>query len=231
MRRIYCILILIICFVLTSCSSSWQELNLEPCSSYENSIVSFLGDSITEFSNDDNGFIQRLNKHFKFKKYNNLGISGTTLSNTSLYNAFFQDERISSIPKETDILFVFGGINDCGRNYPIGEISLDNTNCDTVIGGCNVLINKVKEKYEVEIIFIIPHYFITDNSQLYTESIKKIVEMNGLKFIDLYNESGITNENYKSFSPDGVHLNAKGNYMVAQCIGKKMIEWKDELSE
>lgn len=75
----------------------------------------------------------------------NLGIGGTTVSTTS-ENGFCTDERIATIPTDTELLLIMGGMNDWLSNVPLGEKKVTNTDTTTVYGAVNVMIQKIMER-------------------------------------------------------------------------------------
>ncbi len=227
-KSLICIFLFFIMFGLSSCEKknyALVENGVINCNYYIDHNVSFLGDSITELSNDSNGFIQLLDEHFHFKKVNNYGISGTTVSGASRVNAFYTDSRTNVIDIQTNLLFVFGGINDCVNKLEIGNLSILNKNTDTFIGAYNVLIDKLLNSIEgCKIVLISPHYVDVENIGLYSNAVNSVAELNKLDCINLYKDSNISESDYDDYTIDGVHLNYDGNLEVAKCIAKYLIE-------
>lgn len=226
-KRILIFIILTMLIFISACSSTNETFNLDACDHYTNKTISYLGDSITEFCNSEYGYIQYLDEHFHFKQSNNLGISGSTISGTASNVAFFQDIRVNSIPLDSDYILIYGGINDCWQNLPIGVIDYNNYNCDCLVGAYNTLIDKLKERFEyTTIIIVVPHYVNLANFTDYANTIVAVAKLNNIPYINLFSNSGINASNYKNYTTDGVHLNNNGSILVAECIGNFLINYR-----
>jgi len=58
--------------------------------------------------------------------------------------------------------------------------------------------------------------------QLYTEAMRKVAEANGVRFIDLFNPVQTAFKGSDQFTINGIHLNNKGNAMLAEVIYKSL---------
>lgn len=223
-HTIFKLIFISLIFILSSCTNVPNTLDIEDCNYYENKIVTYLGDSITENCRNDKGYIQYLEEHFKFKESYNLGISGTTISGDYKDGAFFKDERINQIPENSNYIFIYGGINDCWQGMEIGEVSANNINSNTLVGAYNILIEKIEDKFpNSKLIIIVPHFVNLDNFISYANAIIEVAKINNISYIDLFNNSSINKDNYKKYTTDGVHLKQSGYYLIAKCIGENLI--------
>ena len=144
-KIILALLTFMLSILINGCNKSIDRLNLENSVYYSNKFTSYLGDSITQLSNNIHGYIQLLDKHFNFAASYNCGISGTTIANNGTNTSFYEDIRVNSIPSNSDYIFIYGGINDCWQNLPIGNISLNNNDVNTTVGAYNTLLNKLEK--------------------------------------------------------------------------------------
>lgn len=88
----------------------------------------------------------------------------------------------------------------------------------------NTLLDKLDTKFDSKIIIIVPHYTYLDNYESYINAIIEVAKFNGIDFVDLYHNSGISKDNYKCYTTDGVHLNKDGYALIAMSIGQSMID-------
>ena len=78
--------------------------------------ISFLGDSITAF----NIYQYQVQKLVKAKSINSYGVPGSTISGNA-QESFIN--RVSQIDPASDLVFVFGGVNDFYFSMPLGQMS------------------------------------------------------------------------------------------------------------
>ncbi|WP_413524210.1 SGNH/GDSL hydrolase family protein [Carnobacterium divergens] len=204
----------------------------------ENNYIS-IGDSITSQdkkmfpSTDDKviGYQTLINESMAFESVINLGISGASLAINSNYPknpSVIKDINLNDI-KKGKLITILLGTNDFKLNVPIGEPnSADET---TFYGAYNSLLTRVKENNsDAEIILMTPlrrnnagYSSNTVNQagndlEAYSDAIKDIGEKNGLKVIDLFNNSGITDENVFDLTLDGLHPNNDGYKLIGDYI-------------
>ena len=101
-----------------------------------------LGDSITKQAK----WIPYVNKNFAFKTIINCGIGGSSVAGSS-EDAFWQDDRVNSIPTTADFITIMGGTNDGQAQRQVGEVSRNNFDTETFVGAYNVLISKILYKF------------------------------------------------------------------------------------
>lgn len=197
--------------------------------SWENKRWLTLGDSITKAG----GYQKNLLETLKFSKINNKGINGQTMAHQNK-NISTWDLGKNIDYKDYDLVTIFIGTNDFRYNKPLGKIeSIDSDNFDdkTFIGAYQLLLNKIKSSNpNVKIVLITPiqrnkdgfdiHHFNEENNQLidYVNAIKKLAYLYSLPVIDLYAESGITSDNIKFYTKDGLHPNEKGYEIISKKI-------------
>lgn len=136
----------------------------------------------------------------------NLGISGSTIAVSEQYNSQPMVNRYNKASKESNIISVMGGINDFGKNIPVGTIN-DNLTT-TFYGALKRLAFGLKNNYSnAYIFFITPLINVgTANGELlpYVQAVKDVCEMYELDCLDAYSLSGFENFMY-DIEKDGTH--------------------------
>ena len=98
----------------------------------EGKVISCLGDSITQgVGNNDVSWAHYLQDILPVKRINNYGIAGTRITKGTGWDQPFVD-RYDQMDPESDIIIVYGGINDCNHALPIGTI--DSYDVETFYG-------------------------------------------------------------------------------------------------
>ncbi len=212
--------------------------------------IHFLGDSITEgygTSGEDKRYFEIMKGMYGIKAVNCYGISGSRIAKQTVpvdiedtrAERYFSS-RIDEMDADADIIFIFGGTNDFGHgDAPIGKFG-DRT-VDTFYGALHVLFTKMVEKYpEATIVVATPlhrenEYCLRgcgiktkDYAPLitYVDVIKEVARYYSLPVCDLYANSGlqpaipVIKEKY---IPDGLHPNDDGHKVLAEKIGKFML--------
>ncbi len=200
--------------------------------------ITFLGDSITEScgaSSKEKGFVYRLRD-----KTNaivaELGIGGTRIAykksptiNDPIFDTFFET-RLYQIPKDSEIIVVFGGTNDFDRgDAPLGK--LGDSTIYTFYGALHSLINRIKLFFpESKIIFATPIHReieISDKGELvdFVNAIKDVCLGYHIPVIDLYNLYNIypsREEDKLKYVPDGLHPNDLGHDLLSDIFIKEL---------
>ena len=196
-------------------------------------IINFLGDSITfghEIANEEDKFVNIIARELH-AKVNNYSISGTRFTpsreqtNTEMDLTFCQ--RVDTMDKSADLVFVFGGTNDFGRLAPeVGEPESDDPT--TFYGATNYLMTHLLANYKKDqIIFIIPLYREGENltygsgpQYLVLEEYRKMIAERakhyGIAILDIKDKFGKA-ENNPLFM-DGLHPNEEGNKLIAKLL-------------
>ena len=87
--------------------------------------LTVLGDSITDQRNHyaHKWYYQWLAEWLTIPTITNLGISGSTIAQP--YDPMV--ERWQAIPESTDLLLIYAGVNDFGRDVPLGQFGDQST--------------------------------------------------------------------------------------------------------
>lgn len=208
----------------------------------KNKKIVFLGDSITEgrdTTSESNIYHQIIKRECELSLACNCGISGTRIANRRVptYNATKMDLyfglRENVMPRDVDIVVVFGGTNDYGHGNG-GELGDIDSNDDYTFNGAlnNLITNLKKHNPNASIIFLTPLHRINDNTSIngtglvlrdYVNTIIEATKRHNVYLIDLFNE--LTLDPYdKSLVPDGLHPNNEGHLILAKFLIKKLLE-------
>ena len=142
-------------------------------------------------------------------------------------NSFWQ--QATKIPRDTDMVFVFGSFNDLGKvingEYNIGE-TVDNasTSTNTIMECINKTITNIRAiKNDAIIIIASPTPWATyhpgggvnkDIAEKYIKAIETVAHNQNCMFLDLFHESNVWSWDSKwneTYCSDGVHLNDLGH--------------------
>ncbi len=188
-----------------------------------------MGDSITDKENflpEIKRYYEWLSEWLKPKELEVLGVSGSTISD----NTACMIDRINLVPKDCDLLTIYGGINDFGLNVPLGY--LGDKNKKTFFGSLYQLFYKVMSLLPKTQIYFISHvhigneFFPEKNSfgfeqNIYEKAIHQMTNFFSIPHISLYCLSGINffiPEMANLYSLDTLHPNSLGNLKIAQTI-------------
>lgn len=196
--------------------------NIE-CPHFYRKTVNFVGDSITQGVNTIRTFHDMLNDYISFKKVNNYGANGTTISvykNSPAPDAAMC-RRITSIDNSADINFIFGGTNDFYRNVPIGDLydingdgnRTINYSESTFVGAYNIICKYLSDNFaSKQNILLTPIHRSTFSNQYtdlqrneeglyledYVNAVKSVAKLWSFQYIDLYSDSGLNPSNPKN---------------------------------
>lgn len=225
----------------------------------ENSTVDFsdvkitvMGDSLTTASNLDEeeqakyAYPVILQEILGCKEIVNLGIGGSSVSRAGSYAMV---ERFSDIPKDTDILIVFGGSNDClfQNKWEFGHVEYDKrmtkgTFCgdlDEMASAIEYVYRDHNEDNYMKLLYVNPPSTVLNDGvyaidpgnmvqqKTFAEAINAIVPAYSFEVIDLYNNN-ILNSHDKDvneqFVPDGIHPSPEGYRILAEHIASQIIQ-------
>lgn len=196
----------------------------------------FLGDSITEgvgVSDIKKGYVNLVKEKIGLEEAYNRGISGTrfAVQTTPSEEASFDKDfisRVAELPKDVELVVVFGGTNDYGHgDAPFGEFT-DRT-AYTFCGACHVLFESLVNKYyDKKIVIMTPLHrqFEEENGKSlsdYVAMIRKVAEFYSIPVLDMYAQSGIQPQLQvirDAYCPDGLHPNDAGNEIIADKLIK-----------
>lgn len=214
--------------------------------------ITILGDSITAATNlDENeqakyAYPVILQELLGCKEVVNLGIGGSSVSRVGAYAMV---DRWSDIPRDTDILIIFGGSNDClfENKWDFGFIEYDKRmNKETFCGDLDEMVSRIKyslrehnEDSYIKFIYVNPPSTILNDGvyamdpgnmvhqSTFAEAINTIVPPYGFEVIDLYNNNILNSHDLdvnQQFVPDGIHMSPAGYRILAEHIASQIIQ-------
>jgi len=202
--------------------------------------INFLGDSITEGHGTTNPaettFHQLIRKTHNLSGAYNCGIGGTRIARTPVptYGCIRHDLdfplRAQRMPLDVDAVVVFGGTNDYGH----GKSNLgtpDSHNPFEFYGGLNLLCEQLLRDYpEKPIIFMTPIHRTNENNAIngyiledFVNAIRDVTAKYNFPLIDLFADLDLDPYN-TTLVPDGLHPSDAGHAVMAEFIGKKLLE-------
>lgn len=148
------------------------------------------------------------------------------------------DERINTIPLDTDILCVYAGANDITASVEIG--TLEDGDESHFMYAYGLMIRKLVARLPNAKIFLCtPHNFYNSYNNAdypyknrieltildYCKVIKDVAAIYGLPVIDVNALSRISTLNIKEYLIDQVHPNAKGGRLIANVVINEMLRY------
>ncbi len=206
--------------------------------------IAFLGDSITEgvgVQDMANRFDNRIAAKYGAQAVN-FGIGGTRLAHQRFPSEKPRHDlcfcgRVYDLPKDADLIVVYGGTNDYGHgDAPFGE-STDATPA-TFCGGINFLMHFISENYpQATVAFMAPARRLDDEKAkpipgrnedkkpllAYVDAVIAAGKAHGIPVLDLYRDLGINPNDDKQraeFTSDGLHFNDKGHGVIAEKLAE-----------
>ena len=192
--------------------------------------VLFFGDSITQAGVNPGGYIMRIDSMSKQQGINKYEFIGAGIGGNKVYDLYLRLDK-DVLSKNPDVVIIYVGVNDVWHKSSSGT----GTDADKFEKFYQAIIDKLKEK-NMKIILCTPAAIgeKTDfsNSQdgdlnEYSKIIRKLATNNALPIIDLrksflaYNlKNNPDNKDRGILTTDRVHLNAKGNQLVADEMWK-----------
>jgi lysophospholipase L1-like esterase len=196
-----------------------------PLLKYEGQAWYAIGDSITV----QDQYTADLSQLMKFSSYVIDARNGQQMATMA---DWVTEENLASIKLVT----VFGGTNDYGYNIPLGKIN-DSSETYTFYGNLQYVINRIRNANPtVEIIFMtpivrgnkadLPFYPVPNDAgyylEQYVQAIKDVCSRNSIRVIDLYNKSGINEDNLSIYTIDYLHPNEAGAQKIADAIYREL---------
>lgn len=193
--------------------------------------VIFFGDSITEAAVKPGGYIVKLDSMIAAQgKAGEYELIGSGIGGNKIYDLYLRMEE-DVLAKEPDVVFIYIGVNDVWHKRTFGT----GTDPDKFEKFYQAIINKLKAK-NIKVILCTPAVIgeKTDfSNQLdgdlneYSRIIRNIAGKNSLPVVDLrryfldYNlKNNPDNKPNGILTTDNVHLNARGNQLVADEMWK-----------
>ena len=202
-------------------------------------IISCLGDSITQgVGNNDVSWADYLKELIPNSEINKLGLPASRIADDNCDVLPFV-KRYNDIPKNSNLIIIFGGVNDFNHAIPLGTI--DSVDSTTFYGALNIItVNLLKKFPTADFLFITPMktfgfknypHWNTNNEAGhklidYRNAIINIAEKYSIMVLDLFNESGITpdiKELKDLLIPDGLHPSQEGYLRIARKISKTIL--------
>ncbi|MBS7303091.1 MAG: SGNH/GDSL hydrolase family protein [Lachnospiraceae bacterium] len=214
--------------------------------------ITILGDSLTEGSNLDEeerakyAYPVILKDLLGCKEVVNLGIGGSTVSRAGSYAMV---DRWQDIPKDSDIIIVFGGSNDClfENKWDYGELEYEHRMTDgTFCGDLDELVAGIEYVYRdhnldsfIKLLYINPPSTVLNDAvyaidpgnmvqqQAFAEAINEIAPAYSFEVIDFYNNNILNSHDRdvnEQFVPDGIRGNAEGYRIMAEHIASQIIQ-------
>ena len=193
--------------------------------------IIFFGDSITQAGVQPGGYITRIGElATKEGLANKFDFVGAGIGGNKIYDLYLRLED-DVLSKDPDVVFIYVGVNDVWHKQSYGT----GTDADKFERFYNAVIKKIIAK-GAQVILVTPAVIgeRTDfSNQLdgdlnrYSNIIRSIAQQNGLKVVDLRNaflaynkQNNPENKEQGILTTDRVHLNEKGNQLVAEEIWK-----------
>ena len=211
--------------------------------------IACLGDSLTAASNlgdDKYSYPTLLKEILGAKEVYNLGIGGSTIIRGDV-GANPMVERFGRIPKDTDIIIVFGSTNDSlfENKWEFGHIEYDKrmtkgTFCgdlDEMLGGIMYSYVAHGEKV-VKLLIVAPPATVLNTEGVaedpgmipqskFIEAIYAIAPAYKFEIIDMYHTNFLNSHDErikKEFIADGVHPNEAGYRIIAEHLASQIIQ-------
>ena len=193
--------------------------------------VVFFGDSITQAGVNAGGYIMRIDSMCKGEgKADSYEFIGAGIGGNKVYDLYLRIEN-DVLVKDPDVVVIYIGVNDVWHKSSSGT----GTDADKFEKFYQAIIDKLKAK-NIRIILCTPAAIgeKTDFSNPqdgdmneYSNIIRQIAKKNELRIVDLrkafldYNvKNNSENKDRGILTSDRVHLNAKGNQLVADEMWK-----------
>ena len=193
--------------------------------------VIFFGDSITELGVKPGGYVTKVDSMSKAEgKGNEYDFVGAGVSGNKVYDLYLRLED-DVLSKNPDLVVIYIGVNDVWHKATSGT----GTDADKFEKFYSAILKKLKDK-NIKAILCTPAAIgeRTDFSNQqdgdlnkYSNIIRDIAKKNSLPLVDLrqkfldYNKANNPDNKEKDIlTYDRVHLNAKGNQLVADAMWK-----------
>lgn len=188
--------------------------------------VIFFGDSITQAGVQPGGYITKVGQLAESdKKADQFEFIGAGISGNKVYDLYLRMDQ-DVLNKNPDIVIIYIGVNDVWHKRTYGT----GTDPEKFEKFYNAIIEKLKAK-NIRMILATPATIgektdfsneLDGDLNAYSNLVRKIASTNNLPLIDLrknfldYNkQNNTTNATKGILTTDGVHLNDKGNELVA----------------
>lgn len=196
--------------------------------------IVFFGDSITQMGAQKNGYIDQIQTALNEKGVaENYELFGAGIGGNKIYDLYLRLEE-DVLSKKPDVVFIYVGINDVWH-----KTSGTGTDIDRYEKFYNTLITKI-EAAGAKVIVCTPTVIgeKKDNANAqdkdlnaYAEIVRKVAAARNCTLVDLQkvfadyiNQNNAQNLEKGILTTDGVHLNDKGNQLVADAMLEKILK-------
>ena len=193
--------------------------------------VIFFGDSITELGVKPGGYVTRVDSICKLeKKGEQYDFIGAGIGGNKVYDLYLRLED-DVLSKNPDIVVIYVGVNDVWHKTLLGT----GTDADKFEKFYLAILKKLKDK-NIKAILCTPAVVgektdfsnpLDGDLNRYSNMIRDIAKKNSLQLVDLrknfldyYKTNNPDNKEKDILTYDKVHLNAKGNQLVADAMWK-----------
>jgi len=193
--------------------------------------IIFFGDSITEFASRPGGYISEIQQIINNnKKESSYELLNAGVSSNKIYDLYLRIED-DVINKNPDLVVIFIGVNDVWHKRSLGT----GTDADKFQRFYNAVIDKLTKK-NIKVILCTPAAIgeqrvneLDQDLDKYCDIVRAVGSYNDVPVVDLRKaftsyESKNNPENVPTgiLTVDGVHLNDKGNHLVAEEMWKQI---------
>ena len=193
--------------------------------------VIFFGDSITELGVKPGGYVIRVDSICKLeKKGDQYDFIGAGIGGNKVYDLYLRLED-DVLSKNPDIVVIYVGVNDVWHKTLLGT----GTDADKFEKFYLAILKKLKDK-NIKAILCTPAVVgektdfsnpLDGDLNRYSNMIRDIAKKNSLplvdlrkNFLDYYKTNNPDNKEKDILTYDKIHLNAKGNQLVADAMWK-----------
>jgi isoamyl acetate esterase len=193
--------------------------------------IVFFGDSITQAGANPGGYIMRIDSMCNAEgKKGDYEFMGAGIGGNKVYDLYLRMEE-DVLAKNPDMVFIYVGVNDVWHKATSGT----GTDADKFEKFYQAIIKKLKDK-NIKVVLCTPATIGEKNDfsnqqdgdlNQYSKIIRDLATKNSLPLVDLrklflaYNLTNNPENKTKGIlTTDGVHLNAKGNQLVADEMWK-----------
>lgn len=191
--------------------------------------VVFFGDSITEAAVKPGGYIAQMRDSLVANKMDSqFELIGAGISGNKIYDLYLRLET-DVLAQKPKIVVIYIGVNDVWHKQTLGT----GTDADKFRKFYEALIAKLQQK-KIQVILCTPACIgekkggvnpLDKDLDVYSQMIRDLAKEKGCMLTDLrkafveYDAANNDNDRYSSIlTTDGVHLNVKGNNLVAEML-------------
>lgn len=187
--------------------------------------IVFFGDSITQAAVNEEGYITILSDKLKAPDYE---LIGAGIGGNKIYDLYLRIEE-DVLQKNPDLVVVYVGINDVWHK----KTSHTGTDYDKYIQFYQAVIDRIKESGS-EVVLCTPSVIgekpngqndLDEDLDKYSGAIRELAKKNNVPLCDLRVLFGEYEQQHNQdnlekgvLTTDGVHLNKKGNQLVADSL-------------